>query len=61
LDEPATGALLAQLEPRPGNDLITLAFNSDASELAVTRVDAPPQVWHLRRIREQLAGMSLDW
>ncbi len=61
LVEPNSGDLLAQLEPVPGNDLITLAFNSDASELAVTRVNAPPQIWHLRRIRQQLAEMSLDW
>jgi WD40 repeat protein len=61
LVEPETGNLLAQLEPTPGNDLIALAFNSDASELAVTQVDAPPQIWHLRHIREQLAAMSLAW
>ncbi len=61
LVEPATGNILAQLEPVPGNDIIALAFNADASELAVTRVDAPPQIWHLRHLQEQLATMSLAW
>jgi hypothetical protein len=61
LVEPETGNLLAQLEPTPGNDLIALAFNSDASELAVPRVDASPRIWHLRHIREQLAALSLAW
>ncbi len=61
LVEPATGNLLAQLEPVPANDIVGLAFNADASELAVTRVDAPPQIWHLRHLQEQLAAMSLEW
>jgi eukaryotic-like serine/threonine-protein kinase len=58
---PETGATLAEFEPTPERQLIALAFNSDASELALTRTAAPPQVWHLSRIRQRLTALKLDW
>jgi WD40 repeat protein len=58
---PETGATLAQIEPAPSGELICLAFNPDASLLGLTLAGAPPQVWNLRHIRQQLATMQLDW
>lgn len=57
----ATGQLLAELQPMPDNEIIALAFSADGSELALTRVGAPPQIWHLGRLRQDLAGLGLDW
>jgi eukaryotic-like serine/threonine-protein kinase len=56
-----TGEVLAELQPTPDNEIIALAFNPDGSELALTRVSAPPQIWHLGRIRKELAALGLDW
>ena len=61
LVSPDTGDLLAELEPAPDNEIIALAFSPNGAELALTRVGAPPQVWHLARIRKELAGLGLDW
>ncbi|HZR20420.1 MAG TPA: serine/threonine-protein kinase [Verrucomicrobiae bacterium] len=56
-----TGKVLAELQPAPDNEIIALAFNHDESELALTRVSAPPQIWHLARIRKELAALGLNW
>ncbi|MBU6401663.1 MAG: hypothetical protein KGS61_15205, partial [Verrucomicrobia bacterium] len=61
LVSPETGETLAQIEPAPAGELVSLAFNADASLLAMTLVGAPPQVWNLRYIRQQLAAMHLNW
>jgi WD40 repeat protein len=58
---PDTGELLAKLEPAPDNEIISLAFSPDTSELALTRVGAPPQIWHLGRLRKELVSLGLDW
>lgn len=61
LVSPDDGHLLARIEPVPDNEIVTMAFNSDTSELAFTRVGADPEVWHLQKIRRQLASLGLDW
>ena len=61
LVSPGTGELLAELEPMPDNEIIALALSPDGSELGLTRVGAPPQLWHLGRIRKELAALGLDW
>jgi WD40 repeat protein len=61
LISPETGATLAEIDPVPERQLIALAFSADATELAITRTAAPPQIWHLSRIRRRLAEMKLDW
>jgi hypothetical protein len=61
LISPDTGELLAELEPSPDNEIIALAFSPDTRELALTRVGAPPQIWHLGRLRKELASLGLDW
>lgn len=61
LVSPQTGETLAQLEPFPRNEIIAMTFNPGASQLAINRVGAPTQIWNLRRIRQHLAQMRLDW
>jgi WD40 repeat protein len=61
LVSPDDGKLLAELEPLPDNEIISLAFSPDGAELGLTRVGAPPQLWHLGQIRRDLRGMGLDW
>jgi WD40 repeat protein len=61
LISPETAVTLADIEPVPERPLIALAFNPDATELAITRTAAPPQIWHLSRIRRRLTEMNLDW
>jgi WD40 repeat protein len=56
-----TGETLALIEPTPELEIDYLALNFDGSELAVSRLGVPPQVWHLNRIRQQLAAIKLDW
>jgi eukaryotic-like serine/threonine-protein kinase len=61
LVSPNTGELLAELAPLPDNEIVALALSADGSELALTRVGAPPELWHLGRIRKDLAALGLDW
>jgi len=56
-----TGETLAQIEPFPEGEIVALAFSPDGAELALTRTDCASQIWHLRRIREQLAPLKLAW
>ncbi|HEX3719298.1 MAG TPA: serine/threonine-protein kinase [Verrucomicrobiae bacterium] len=57
----SSGETLAQIEPQPGNEILALEFNADASQLAISRKGAPVQVWNLDYVRRQLAGLGLDW
>jgi WD40 repeat protein len=69
LYEPATFDVLAVLSPPRETQLSAsypegasaLCFSPDSSRLAVGSVDGTIYVWDLRRIREQLAQMGLDW
>jgi WD40 repeat protein len=69
LYDPATFDALAMLSPPREAQLSAsypegasaLCFSLDASRLAVGSVDGTIFVWDLRRIREQLARMGLDW
>ena len=58
---PETGELLAEINPIPDNEIVTLAFNHDASLLAVSRAGLTAQIWKLKRMREQLSALHLDW
>jgi WD40 repeat protein len=58
---PDTGEMLAQLEPLPESEIISMVFNSDGSKLAVSRVDLPPQIWNLKGLRQKLGALGLDW
>ena len=61
LISPGTGEILAIIEPTPELEINRLALNFDGTELAVNRMGAATQVWHLQAIRQQLAAMKLDW
>jgi WD40 repeat protein len=61
LIEPATGKELATLPARYSQAFFDLCFSPDASQLAVAGESHLIQVWDLRRIRQQLARMGLDW
>jgi WD40 repeat protein len=57
----ATGRPLATLESREPSLTAALAFNHDGTRLAVSGWDRFIQLWDLRRVREALAEMRLDW
>lgn len=64
LVHPATGRLIAKLENTPAPTQIEeeISFSPDGSQLIVPHWnDGVFAVWDLRRIREQLQGMGLDW
>jgi serine/threonine protein kinase/WD40 repeat protein len=61
LVEPATGRELATLEPPSPEPLSWLCFTPDGSQLAVACNTHVVQLWDLRRVREQLAAIGLDW
>lgn len=61
LVSPETGATLAQIDPSSDDETLALAFNGDASELALARMRSCPQIWHLTAIRKQLTLSGLDW
>ncbi len=58
--ESATWRELAALEPPDSSELLDLRFSPDGSLLAAVSWDAI-HLWDLRSIRQQLAGMKLDW
>jgi WD40 repeat protein/tRNA A-37 threonylcarbamoyl transferase component Bud32 len=61
LIDPVTGDELATL-PARNNQLITcLCFSRDGSQLAVAGESHFLQLWDLRRIRQGLAAIGLDW
>ena len=56
-----TGKTLAMLEP-PGSSLVgRLQFSPDGTQLAAVQFDQQVQLWNLRLIREELAGLHEDW
>jgi WD40 repeat protein len=57
----ATGEELATLEAPDSQNVGFLKFSPDSTQLAVTAFHAPVRLWDLRKIREQLAAMNLDW
>ena len=61
LIETATGRELALLESPEPHDISHLCFTADDTKLVVALNQHPLRVWDLRRIRQQLAGMGLDW
>lgn len=56
-----TGRELATLESPESLDLLRVCFNADGTRLAAASGLGPLQLWDLRAIREQLAGLKLDW
>src|SRR5262249_22415829 len=62
LVDPNSGREVATLDAGSGSStgFYCLAFSADGSKLAAGR-DHVIHVWHLRRIREQLTTMGLDW
>jgi serine/threonine protein kinase/WD40 repeat protein len=61
LVNPDTGATFAELEPQNPQLMSWLRFSPDGTRLAVACSTHLIQLWDLRRIREQLAAMGLDW
>lgn len=62
LVEPRTGGRLARLED-PGQERVCeMAFGAGGAQLIVTSWSRPVvHIWDLRRIREGLADLGLDW
>jgi WD40 repeat protein len=61
LIETATGRELATLAAPELHDITWLCFRPDGEQLAVACANRILQLWDLRRIRERLAEMGLDW
>jgi serine/threonine protein kinase/WD40 repeat protein/tetratricopeptide (TPR) repeat protein len=61
LADAATGRELARLSTPQPVAQTPLAFNSDGTKLVVGSDRNTALVWDLRRIRDQLAPMGLDW
>jgi WD40 repeat protein len=58
--DPATGEELAILTPQGNSSVVGLAFSPDDQTLAVAHA-RHIQLWDLRTLRRQLAGLGLDW
>jgi WD40 repeat protein len=56
-----SGRELATLEAPATDPLTVLAFTSDNRRLLAGTANGMIQLWNLRRIREQLRELSLDW
>jgi WD40 repeat protein len=59
--DPATGRELATLRPPEPVIVGRPCFSPDGSRLAVATEGQGVQVWDLRRLRQQLAAIGLDW
>ncbi len=57
----ATWQQLATLETPGQKDLVGLALSPDGSRLALVTVDEALSLWDLRRLRQELAALGLDW
>jgi WD40 repeat protein len=57
----ATGAILADIEAPDPWQVTCLSFSPDGSQLAACGGNSALHLWDLRRIREQLSRMHLDW
>jgi len=56
-----TGRELATLEAPEPQDIEWITFSSDGTRLAVAGAHGPIHLWDLAVLRQQLAGMKLDW
>ena len=56
-----TGEALADLEAPNAGKISYLRFSPDGSRLFALEHDHQVQVWDLRRIREELRKLNLDW
>ncbi len=61
LIETETGRELATLSAPEPHPIHWLCFGPDGNQLAVVCENRLLQLWDLRRIRERLAEMGLDW
>jgi serine/threonine protein kinase/WD40 repeat protein len=61
LIEPDTGRELATLTPSVPQHITALSFTPDNSQLATATSEGLIQLWDLRRCREQLGTMEIDW
>jgi hypothetical protein len=61
LYDAASGQMLADLEAPNAKLVTSLSFNQDGTQLAASESRDALRIWDLRFIREQLAGMGLDW
>ena len=61
LVNPESGQAFAELEAQNPQLMSWLRFSPDGNQLAVVCSTHVIQLWDLRRIRQQLAAMGLDW
>src|SRR5262249_4461547 len=61
LADPNTGRALAHLSTLDPVHPVPRSFTPDGTRLAVTTADGLVHIWDLRRVREQLTELNLDW
>jgi WD40 repeat protein len=61
LHDTGTWQHLASLETPGRKDVTGLALSPDGSRLAIATADGALGLWDLRRLRERLAALGLDW
>jgi WD40 repeat protein len=61
LVEAATGRELATLQSSELTHVNGIAFSPDGHRLAIPTALGPIQLWDLRALRHELAGLNLDW
>jgi serine/threonine protein kinase/WD40 repeat protein len=61
LTEPETGRELVTLEPPDPGIITWLRFSPDGTRLVASTENHAVQVWDLRRLRQGLADIGLDW
>ncbi len=61
LVDPGSGRELATLQPRDRANINSLCFSPDGGQLGAATANKVIELWDLRRIRQQLAAMGLDW
>ena len=59
--DPATGRSFAKLTAPDPDRQSLVSFSPDNTQLVMSTGAAPVRVWDLRRIREQLQEIGLDW
>lgn len=61
LVEPTTGREIATLEATPAHVITDLCFSPSGDRLVAATAGHVIQVWDLRRLRDRLRDMGLDW
>jgi eukaryotic-like serine/threonine-protein kinase len=61
LYEPSTGAEIATLESPNWQEIGSMKFSADGTKLVIARATYAVELWDLRRLRDELRRLGLDW